>query len=86
MGFEEYSKFAFLNENQSETIINKSLEHVSLEEIKSLKNRINFHLAHYMILARRNKVNANDIKIDFLKKLDDALNTEIKEREKKYSI
>ena len=78
------SEMNFCSENvESSQLIQNNLSMVSSDVIKSLKEKTNFYLAHYLILSRKNNCESSGLKVIFLRKLHHILDKEIKNRVKR---
>lgn len=66
--------------------LHEHLNKISFEEIKEVKNRINFYLTHLKIISKKNYSESTENQLSFLKKLNGLLDNEIHRRKTKVHI
>ena len=74
------------NDIYSECVLKENLSKVPTCEIQNLRNRINFYLAHFTILAKTTNSEVSERRISQLKKLNMILDNEIQYRQNKIYI
>lgn len=72
------SEFEFTNKQTQVEVC--SMTNFSTEEIKSLKNRINFYIVHYSIIIKKLPAKEATLKLENLKKLLYLMDKEINKR------
>lgn len=62
------------------------IDKISFEEIREVKNRINFYLIHLKIILKKNYSESTENQLSFLKRLNSLLDTEINRRKMRVHI
>lgn len=77
-----------LNENpQKQTSsLHEHLDKISFEEIREVKNRVNFYLTHLKIISKKNNSVSTEKQLSFLKKLNGLLDNELCKRRQKVPV
>jgi|GEM_PF-3023366 len=74
------------NTEKRSSSLHEHLDKISFEEIREVKNRINFYLNHLKIISKKNYSESTENQLSFLKSLNSLLDTEINRRKKKVHI
>jgi hypothetical protein len=74
------------NTKKRSSSLHEHLDKISFEEIREVKNRINFYLNHLKIISKKNYSESTENQLSFLKSLNSLLETEINRRRTKVHI
>jgi hypothetical protein len=74
------------NPQKQSCSLHEHLDKISFEEIREVKNRVNFYLTHLKIIAKKNNSVSTEKQLSFLKKLNGLLDNEICKRRERVPV